>query len=380
RLKRLKGYNRTIQIDVPLLDWKTEIEPLLRKKGVDTSLLKEPQRQLLRLPINLAVFLEIGEPGFLFQSRLSLHEKLFEKKQCTISKNRKLQWSLIQPLTILCNWMSEWQKLSAPVLTLDIFPNAVGILCSEGLIMSSRGQINFFHESFFDYIYARTFVSQERSLLDLLKSSEQHLFRRTQVRQILESLRQNDFPRYLTELSSILFSSDIRFHIKTVICQWMNSIDAPNEQEFEIISKFNNKKGKFQQFFFSAVLSSYAWFDLLNGKGWIQQQIDSGNKERAEMILWWLSNIAKERPSEIASLLRSWLGNTTERAEKLLNWFGFVRGSRPHDDLLQLCEDVINLHPKNLFQDRGRERILMLLHTWGKESPEGCGRILRSLF
>jgi hypothetical protein len=402
-----------------LLDWEAEVEPLLKKKGVNVSSLNEPQRQLLRLPINLALFLEIDDPKFSFHSRSNLHEKLIEKKQRTITKERKPPWSLIQPLAAMCEWMSERQKLSAPVAVLDTFPSAVDILTSEGLIISSRGQINFFHESFFDHIYSRTFVNQNISLVGLLTATEQHLFRRTQVRQILEALRQNDFNRYLNELSSVLSSNNIRFHIKAAICQWLNSIDKPTEQEFEIISRFDKPTGKFRQFFRhiiisicqwvnsvfklsekkfektfrshersgnfhqffrSAVLTTHAWFDLLNEKSWIQQHIDSKDQKRAETVLWWLSNISGERPAEIASLLRSWWEGDMERAERLLNWFGFVRRNKPDDDLLQLCEDVINSHPTHLFQDPENNRIMMLLHTWGEKIPEQCGRILRSLF
>ena len=380
RLKSLKKANRTKQIDVPLLDWKADIEPLLKNKGVDASSLNEPQRQLLRLPINLAVFLEIGDPEFSFHSLSNLHEKLIEKKQRTITKNRKPPWSLVQPLTSMCDWMSVRQKLSAPVSVLDAYPNAVDILISEGMIISSRGQVNFFHESFFDYVYARAFINHDQSLVDLLTATEQHLFRRTQARQILEALRQNDSQRYIIELSSVLSSNDIRFHIKAAICQWLNSVEKPSEQEFEIVSRFDEQNGKFHQFFRSAVLSSHAWFDLLNEKSWIRQQLDGKDKERAETVLWWLSNIAGERPAEVASLLRSWWGSDTERAGRLLNWFGFARRNKPDDNLLQLFEDVINSHPNNLFQDQGRDHIMMLLHTWGEKSPERCGRILHSLF
>ncbi len=380
RFKSLKNNNKTKQIEVPLLDWKAEVEPLLKRKAFDVSSLNEPQRQLLRLPVNLAVFLEIGDSAVSFQSRSNLHEKLLEKKQRTISRDRNLQWSVIQPLTVLSNWMSERQKLSAPNSILDDFPNAIDILTSEGLIISSRGQVNFFHESFFDHVYARAFVNQNTSIISFLTTIEQHLFRRTQVRQILETLRQNDPQRYLAELSSVLFSKDIRFHIKTAICQWLNSIDNPNEQEFEIISRFDDQSGRFHQLFRKAVLSTQAWFDLLNEKKWIQNQLEARNKERLETVLWWLSHIAGERPAEIASILRSWWGDDTERADQLLNWFGFVRRNKPDDDLLQLCEDVINSHPKDLFQNRGRDRIMMLLHTWGEKSPERCGRVLHSLF
>jgi hypothetical protein len=379
-LKNLKEANRTKQIDVPLLDWKADVEPLLINKGIDVSSLNEPQRQLLCLPINLAVFLEINDPEFSFYSLSNLHEKLIEKKQRIISKERKTPWSLLKPLTAMCNWMSRRQKLNAPISVLDDYPNAVDILTSEGLIISSRGQVNFFHESFFDHVYARAFVNNEQSLVDLLASTEQHLFRRTQVRQILEALRQNDINRYLIELSSVLSSNDIRFHIKTAICHWLNSVDKPGEQEFKIISRFDKRSEKFHQFFRSAVLSTHAWFDLLNEKGWIRKQIDDDDKERVETVLWWLSNIAGERPAEITSLLRRWWSDDKERAGRLLNWFGSVRRSKPDDDLLQLCEEIINAHPPDLFNDRGHNRIVMLLHTWVGKSPERCGRILHSLF
>jgi len=135
RLKRLKEANRAKTIDVPMLDWKADVEPLLKNKGVDVSSLNEPQRQLLRLPINLAVFLEIDDPEFPFHSLSNLHEKLIEKKQRIISKERRTSWSLVQPLTAMCDWISERQKLSAPVSVLDAFPNAIDILTSEGLII-----------------------------------------------------------------------------------------------------------------------------------------------------------------------------------------------------------------------------------------------------
>jgi len=382
RLRELKQKKQAIQIDVPLLDWKTEVEPLLIKKGVNVSSLKERERQWLCLPVNLAAYLSVDEPNVSFCSLSYFHEKLLKRKEREISGTRSLQWGLMEPLMKLCDWMSERQMLNAPALILDLYPSSVDILASEGLIVLSRGQVNFIHESFFDFIFARSFVNQKTTLIDLLKSTEQHLFRRTQVRQILEALRQNDLLRYHAELSSVLSSEDkdVRFHIKVAVCQWLNSIDTPDEQEYTIISRFDNPNEKFHQLFRSAVLSTHAWFDLLNEKGWLGEQLTAGNNERTERILWWLSNIAGERPVAIAGLLRAWWNGDQDRAEQLLNWFGFIRRSKPDKDLLRLCEDVINSHPRNLFQEKGRDRILMLLHTWGESSSEDCGRVLHSLF
>lgn len=379
RLKKLKETDQTTTINVPLLNWATEIEPLLKNIGVDVSSLNNPQRQLLRLPINLAVFLEIDDPEFSFLSLSKLHDKLIEKKQRTISRERKTAWSLIQVLTTMCDWMSQRQKLNAPATVLDPFSNAVDILTSEGMIISSRGQINFFHESFFDHIYARGFANKDQNLVNLITSTEQHLFRRTQVRQILEAMRQNDFSRYLIELSSVLSDTDkkIRFHIKVAISQWLSHIDKPSPLEFEIISKSNEPNEKFNQLFRNAVLSTHAWFDLLNEKGWIEQQINCEDKTRSESVLRWLFNVAGERPAEVSRLLRSWWGNDGDRALRLLNWFSHQAHIK-HDDL-QLCEDVINSHPSGLFHEES-DHIRSLLYTLEQKSPERCGQILHSLF
>ena len=127
-------------------------------------------------------------------------------------------------------------------------------------------------------------------------------------------------------------------------------------------------------------MSTHLWFDLLNESGWIREQIDSENNDRVGTVLWWLSSIAGQSPKEIARLLRSWWNDDARRTERLLDWFGYVRRGKPDDDLLILCNDVINCHPSSMFQNQGHDRFLMLLHTWAEKSPENCGQLLHSLF
>lgn len=382
RIKELQQKELTKKIEVPLLDWKSEVEPLLRKKTIETSHFSQPQRDLLCLPVNLAVFLEIDEPELAFHSRATLHEKLIEKKQRQLPKG--LQWSLVQPLNSICEWMSKRQKLSAPVVVLDDFPGAADILASEGLIVSSRGQVNFFHESFFDHIYARSFLKNEQSMVEWLTATEQHLFRRTQVRQILEALRRNDDQRYVEELASLLQSESVRFHVKAAICQWLGSIDEPTEEEWQIISRCDDQDGAFPLLFRYAVLSSSAaWFDLLNRKKWIERQLAHDNQERVESIFSWLSLIAGKRPAEVATILRSWWGDDLQRAERLLRWFHLSHWTKPAKScrpLFELCEEIIRSHPAVLFQQQHDHFLVLLLNNWANELPELGGRILQVVF
>ncbi|TIL19877.1 MAG: ATP-binding protein [Mesorhizobium sp.] len=380
RLKRLKDIKRAKQIDVPLLDWSIDVEPILVRKSVPVDRLTDHQRRLLVLPINLAIFLEIDERALLFQSRSNLHEKLIEKKQRVISRTLNPSWTVVQALAAMCEWMSKRQQLDAPISVFDPFPGAADTLSSEGLIVLSRNRVNFFHESFFDHVFARSFIFQDQRLLSLLLETEQHLFRRTQVRQILDSLRQNDFSRYTDELSSLLASKKIRFHIKFAICQWLATIEDPRDSEFEIVEKLDDSAGRYSQLFRRAILSNYGWFDFLQHKKWIQSQLDRGSEKHTDSLLWWLSAIAGERPCETAELLRKWWAGDPAKAEQLVSWFGFVRRKHEDDDLLKLCCDVIESQPLQLFKDRGSDRIMMMLHTWGEKSPEKCGHVLRAIF
>jgi SpoVK/Ycf46/Vps4 family AAA+-type ATPase len=379
RLKDLRDKNQTRQIDIPLLDWSADVEPLLKKKGAEIAVFKEPQRRLLCLPVNLAVFLEIGDLGLSFLSRSSLHEELLKKKEREIPRQRQISWSPIKALTALCDWMTERQQLSAPISVLDGYLGAADILVSEGLIVVSRGQLNFFHESFFDHIFARAFVNRSQSLVELLASAEQYLFRRTQVRQILESLRQNDPQRYLIELSELLSCSSVRFHIKSAVCQWLNSVENPTNSEFQIVLQFDQTPEKFHPLFRQTVLSTN-WFDLLNDQGWIVKQINGLYENRIEGVLWWLGHIASVHPQAIAKLLKAWWDVKPERANRLLHWFRFVSRDKPDNQLLDLCEELILSRPDDLLDYRNDDRASMLLHSWSKNSPEHCGRILHALF
>ena len=55
----------------------------------------------------------------------------------------------------------------------------------------SDARVSFFHASFFDYAFARGFVSRGQNLVDWLATDGQDLFRRSQVRQVLEFLRED---------------------------------------------------------------------------------------------------------------------------------------------------------------------------------------------
>ena len=67
----LERKHKAKRVQVQPLSWEHDVVPILEHAGIATEGLTEGQRRLLSLPINLSVFLEIGDPTFDFTTGTS---------------------------------------------------------------------------------------------------------------------------------------------------------------------------------------------------------------------------------------------------------------------------------------------------------------------
>ena len=86
--------------------------------------------------------------------------------------------------------MTERQALSVAAGLLDEYEDTVSVMVSENVLDRDGQRISFFHESFFDYIFARRMISSpDFDLVSYILEQGQSLFIRSQVRQVLLHLR-----------------------------------------------------------------------------------------------------------------------------------------------------------------------------------------------
>ena len=378
--REMEREHQAKRVQVLPLSWERDVVPILDGAGVPTEGLTESQRKLLSLPINLSVFMEIGDPAFSFTTGTELMQRLLEKKTRDLQKNRNVGWSVQAPLYAMAEWMSDKQELSCPDSVLDGFDGAKDWLSSEGLIVVEQCQLSFFHESFFDFIFARNFARSDRDIADFLTSTEQHLFRRIQVRQILTSMRDIDRPRYLATLTTILTHPEIRFHIKHAVAQWLASLDSGTRYELNVIFLLDDDGAEFPVLMRRALFASESWFDLLNEGGELYRMLGTAAEPRIRCLLRWLSEIAYKRPGPVAALLKHWWDRDMARAEQLIEWFGFVRPMPADRALITLLHAVIRSAPDNLFLEDRWKRMVMLLPRSCETEPAVSSEILRELF
>ena len=292
RLRRLLA-NDTARFSV--MDFsKDEVREVLIASGFKIEMLDANQLELLRLPQNLKMFLDV-HPGPTSQPDFSSPKELFDlywqEKRSEVN-NRAYpsadSWNHV--IQTLCYEMTTTQQLFVLRETLDNFPDTyLHQMVSEGVLSFFDGRYGFGHESFFDYCFARGFVVREETLTEFLVASEQHLFRRAQVRQVLAYLRDANHDRYYKELHALLADQNIRPHLKDLALAWIFSLSDPQECEWNVLTPWIEseieavKNGspnldKLATLVWNRFFASQSWFEVVDRKGlvadWLMSDCD----------------------------------------------------------------------------------------------------------
>ena len=226
--------------------------------------------------------------------------------------NRLGAWSSVWTETIaaLCDVMSERESLVAPDYALDEWPEAIEAMASEAVVQVQDGEIRFFHESFFDHSFARSFLRTNSDLVGWLESDQQHLFRRSQVRQVLTFLRdrESDRPRYLQTLSALLGHSGIRFHIKKLVLDWLHALPDPTREEWDIVDGLVDQLDGHA---WQMVSNSVPWFDVLQAmerwEAWLNADEETINRT---VLLLMMPDVLDARSATVASLVGPFRGRS----------------------------------------------------------------------
>ena len=335
-----------------------EVKFALTTSGFNTDLFGAKQLDLLCLPQNLALFLDAHyDPHSrpMFSSPKELFDQYWTEKRRRVNERANPlsdDWSGV--IQVLCAEMTASQQLSVLKEKLDRFPNDyLDQMASEGVISSDGKRYSFGHESFFDYSFARGFVSEEDSLTAFLVNSEQHLFRRAQVRQVLVYLRDADRERYCRELGRLLTDEKIRFHLKDLAVALAVSLPDPEESEWailapwieshlEAISSGKPNPDKFASMVWNHFFGSQSWFAIAYAKGLISDWLTSENEALVNTGVNYVRIHQRHSGDRVAELLEPFVGRGGDWPQRLchvMQWADHANSRRFFDLFLMLIDD-----------------------------------------
>ena len=267
--------------------------------------LEDQQLQILSIPLHLYIFLVAARSGQVdFAAAGDLFDAFWKAKALKVARRISSHAPAWSPaVSALCRVMSERESLAVPEYLMDEYSEAMDALASEAVVYVQDGNIRFFHESFFDYSFARTFLREDNDFVEWLASDEQHLFRRSQVRQVLAFLRDRepDRSRYRRTLSGLLGRTQIRFHIKKLVLNWLGALPDPTADEWTIVEGLELE---LEGHAWNVIRNSVPWFDVLRDMGRWECWLNA-DEQQVDRAMWLLSmaEVLDRRSAVVVALL-----------------------------------------------------------------------------
>jgi hypothetical protein len=263
-----------------------QLDKVFSKLGIQRQKISNKLLNLLRTPLHLKIFCNIYNSDVDLISINTLHNlynELYNQKILKIS-NDDIRKDVFKALDIMIDKMDNSKVLTVPFALLDRNSQGGNYLLSQSIVYKYKNKIQFFHSTFFDYCYARTFLLRHDSLIKIVLGQHQGLFIRPQVKQVLAYLRDSDFSAYLKELRGLLTNHKVRFHIYLLVINQLAFLKDPRDEEWLIVKQLLEKDDNFKKHFINAIQSE-KWLKYLISSGYLQILLQSGDEKIINLII-----------------------------------------------------------------------------------------------
>lgn len=344
--------------------------------GLEPTSLTETQRELLKVPLHLVLLSAIADqPTALgFSTAKGLMDAFYERKRDLSQGRREQTVGFDNTVGVLVDDMSSNQRLYAPEAIVEIAGYAADarVLESEHVLVERTEGYAFFHETFFDYAFARRWLARDQTLVAFLLEGEQELFRRAQVRQILIHLRADQPQRFVTEVEGLLGDHAIRFHIKEVVLALLRSVEDPTQAEWQLVERVLLGTPAFIDHVYQ-MLRTPAWFDRLDAENVITDWLgcDEEHLGRAANVM---ISVARDRSDRLAEIFRD--GEASDAFDGVLRAVSFYVDLHTSRTFFEIVVDAVR---RGVF-DQAAHNLFMAAHGLGEEQPEWAVELLKAWF
>ncbi len=287
--------------------------------------LSTSQLKILQTPLFLKIYENLNETTK-FQTEHDLFGAFWSSKRREFSVKYPTA-NINASITYLLNRLRAQKTLSISEHSFRVlFPIEADYLLSERILSHDEGLIGFFHESFFDYLFAMHFVTSDEDVIEYLQQQDQMLHCRGVVRQVLTFLRAEDFTTYRKTLQTLLTSQNVRFHLKRSIFDWLRTLQDPEVEELNLLIECRQSTDHSLGLWSEITMRSSAWFDLIYKTGWLKTWLDQTNTKDSDLAVNLVWTVARERANLVVEILHSWLdlaGSFPAHATKIIHFMEF---------------------------------------------------------
>lgn len=253
-------------VTLGMLDWQSEVVPLLEEWHIDPASLPEALAQLLTNPRMLAIFEEVVRRGSIPAANTS--QELTEcYLEAVVLKDKALGESAMTHLERLGQEMLTSRRLSVPEFRAGLPDTLLQALLSTGvLVESSHRALSFGHQTLLDVLAVSAAQRAGETLLDFIRSQPATPFIRPTIRSFFFHLRSVDQVGFRSQVRAVLDADDVAFHLKRLIAESLGEIE-PVDDDWRLIQHLFKKRHElFPSFYFATRLP--AWYEFFLRHWW----------------------------------------------------------------------------------------------------------------
>ena len=319
----LEGYRFGQRVEMDLLDIHV-VKTILLERNFSKISDSSSLFNTLRTPLYLYLFIKIASPSTDVDNTMTafgLYDLLWKQITTEIPEGVSID-SLLELLDSISTEMYARQNLSISRRSIDSRLNSTlnYLLSKEYLVQVSSDRVQFFHQSLFDYVYARRFVEKGDDICSQLKNEHQGLFVRARVKAILGFLRDSDIDKFVWSVRTILFEIDsndrpsYRYHLRLLVLSLMGYHTNLHVREISLVKNETLKNDDYKRAFIRGIRTP-EWFEIINnlvskGRLWtsmseddVQLMADLSSKmiyDNQQLILnYWDENFAPTLPHNV---------------------------------------------------------------------------------
>jgi hypothetical protein len=358
-----------------------DVASVLDELAISWKDLTQTTQKLLRIPLHLNLFtLAVGKTktALDLQGLRSLQELYALIWQNVILKQEPNSPNIsnrIKVIQVLTDYMNRNQSTSAPQSLFhdpeySDLASSMNWLASTGIIYLGKTEWTFLHQTFFDYCYARDFVVKGNNIVTTVLESEQGLFIRPQLIQVVSYLRGTRPPEYLRDLNRLLNNSDLRYHIYDLILRWFCSLPDPFDGEWILANRLLLNPQKRVQLI-TRMYGNSGWFNRLGDTlipTWLEEEDELDN-----LVIPYLESMSEIAQAQVIEILRPYLGRSDKWDNRLANVLFRIRKWHT-GEAIDLFEQITYRLPK--FNQYGLHELAKVAEA----DPVTGVRLIRFLF
>ena len=321
-----------IDVEVGTLELET-IQQVAERLELPDHEFSAKELKLLGTIQNLQIWAEIvkaTKEAPLFETRRELLRHFWRMCENEF-RDREFDWGEAkQLLEQVVRRMDADNVPSAPARLLQKSHRVAEALQSRHILQDADGRISFVHQSYFDDLLVEQLLEDldagNKTAREWLGSKErQSLFRREQVRLLLDALRQDRSGQYSLTLYDLLEldanALQVRFHIKHLVLEFLGQLSDLRPDEVDLGLTLAESASWREHAVQKVFARSLDWFNVLDNRGVLGRWLASEDPVQRDSALLVLRTVA-DRPEigeRLARLLEPYSNKVPDWVRRIVN-------------------------------------------------------------